>query len=59
MNKEEIKGWLGYFAGDEWNPPEGRAGLVFGIQALRRAMMVIDKYYNESEVESIIEAQDK
>lgn len=59
MNKEEVKGWLGYFAGDEWNPPEGRAGLVFGIQALRRAMMVIDKYYNESEVESIIEAQDK
>ena len=59
MSKEEIMGWLGYFAGDEWNPPEGRGGLVFGIQALRRAMIVIDKYYDESKVESMINTQDK
>lgn len=59
MSKEEIIGWLGYFAGDKWNPPEGRVGLVFGIQALRRAMMVIDKYYDESEVELMIDMQNK
>ena len=59
MSKEEIMGWLGYFAGDEWNPPEGRGGLVFGVQAVRRAMMIVNKYYDESEVELMIDAQDK
>lgn len=53
MTKEEVLGWLVYFAGDEWQPPEGRSGLVYGVQALRRAIEVVKDHYDDPEYEEL------